>query len=739
MRKLLVPFCFALLASVWAIKSPTRVVSYESTQDKTEKENQRRQHFAKARRMLQEKNIPFDPDILLDSDWPQKLKPTLAGMPEMQNINVLSDKLRGVYVADTLFLPEKTTVTGDTVILARRLLFEGENAVIKGPHDVSLFVSETSGGLGVTLKQALGERRQLFVQASFTSASPLASLRPIRGGTLTIDVSGRGRADWLKQSRSKSIEFRPASFQDVDGADGRDGDPGVNGISGGSGNAGEVGDNGDCSGLPTAQNGKTGHNGGDGMNGDNGANGGNGDPGQNAGGIYAYFGDDTTYYYVYGSARGGDGGNGGAGGYGGQGGNGGHGGSGGNGAACTCENGGSGNGGKGGNGGKSGNGGNAGNGGNGGHGGTGGWVYVSYPSYATGSVSVDQAGGTGGRGALAGIDAPAGQPGVAGDGGPGSPATFCSPAGSDGDHGSGGSFGTFGMIGADGTDGGSGADGPQPQLDARCVPNPQGRGDCMTGECYSCYQAGGVYCSGDGGDCWTPLLVDVQGNGFDMTDAPHGVDFTAFTDSPVIRTAWTSANSDDSWLVLDRNNNGQIDNGTELFSGSAPQPSPPAGEIKNGFLALAEYDKPANGGNGDGVIDRNDSIFPTLRLWQDSNHNGISEPSELHSLAQMGLESISLDYRESRRTDRNGNNFRYRAKVTDSRHSHVGRWIYDVFPVADLADAPTSKPDESLSSATTDPGYDLLKGRLSFQSQTSSPLELLSSVAGRQLKGRSPQ
>jgi hypothetical protein len=232
--------------------------------------------------------------------------------------------------------------------------------------------------------------------------------------------------------------------------------------------------------------------------------------------------------------------------------------------------------------------------------------------------------------------------------------------------------------------------------DCKCVPTPMptpstggggvGVGDCSSGGNFP----GTGFQPIEGGaselperSCASPVLVDVSGDGFALTDAPGGVRFDLDADGAREGwLAWTVVGSDDAWLALDRDGDGLITSGRELFGNFTPQPDPPPGEERNGFLALAEFDRPHNGGNGDGLVDARDAVFARLRLWLDSSHDGVSQPQELHTLAALDVVRLHLDYKESRRADGHGNRFRYRAKVDDARGAKAGRWAWDVFLVA---------------------------------------------------------
>ena len=233
-----------------------------------------------------------------------------------------------------------------------------------------------------------------------------------------------------------------------------------------------------------------------------------------------------------------------------------------------------------------------------------------------------------------------------------------------------------------------------PSFDGSCPigSSPNGLGLCCFSPTVSCsltlasrcLRFGGDYdfdscsCSGCGTCSGSPIVVDIKGDGITLTNAANGVEFDLNGNGTLDHLSWTMANSDDAWLVLDRNHNGKIDNGGELFGNFTAQP---AADNKNGFLALAEFDKETNGGNQDGIVDNGDSIFSTLRLWQDMNHNGVAENSELHTLAQLNVAGFDLDFKDSKRVDEFGNEFRYRGKVRDSKGSSVARWAWDVFLV----------------------------------------------------------
>jgi hypothetical protein len=161
-----------------------------------------------------------------------------------------------------------------------------------------------------------------------------------------------------------------------------------------------------------------------------------------------------------------------------------------------------------------------------------------------------------------------------------------------------------------------------------------------------------------------------------LTDAANGVKFD-IAGTGAVQMGWTEQGADNAFLALP-GADGLVHNGKQLFGNFTPQP---ASDDPNGFAALAVYDQPANGGNGDGVIDSQDAVFALLRLWIDANHDGISQPEELHTLPSMGVVSISLNYKLSSRVDQYGNVFRFKAAVdpNDPNSTHVGRTAYDVF------------------------------------------------------------
>jgi hypothetical protein len=689
MKKCLFSFSIILLlVAQSAVFSETSVntKAIQSTRLPTrEHEDAKRRNFEPMRRLLVNKGVPFEPDALLDSKWPQKLASTFAAMPEMQETRFEQKSLSGVQLAATLYLPERVELEGDTIILAKKIVFEGNNVVIRGHYNLHIMPIESLGVIGTTLKEYKAKRKQQTLNKwQQEPAEELPADPPIMGGRITIDLHGDGYKEWLERNggekiarllqrtklRDKSAMIELQTIIDRSGGPGSMGMPGQDGnqpapadpLLGATGAPGVCGDTNTVNGHIGIEGGQGGDagpagKGGTGVRGDDGAfhsmrinagdnnfydirtNGGQGGPGGPAG-------------FAYAGARGGEGGPGGPG------------------VDCPCNQGGAGSGGQGGPGGIGGRGGKGGQGGKGGDGGNGQDIVLDIPcDYDVTRITTNTQGGGAGIGGTGTQAGSAGLPGQPGQGG--APASnFNCPSSTP----QRGVQGEFGFSRGPGAPADASEHGDNHGQTGRVFINQNCTAGCD--EFIACF--GGRMLDPTTCRCVnpSPIIVDIEGDGCDLTDNANGVMFDIDGNHEKEQLSWTAANSDDAFLALDQNANETIDDGQELFGNFTLQPRSPN---PNGFIALAKYDKPSRGGDGNGRIDIRDSIFTALRLWQDTNHNAVSEPNELHTLPSLGVYAMDLDYKESRRTDEHGNRFLYRAKVFDARGAHVGRWAWDVF------------------------------------------------------------
>ncbi|HOJ32022.1 MAG TPA: hypothetical protein PKY35_04225 [Candidatus Hydrogenedentes bacterium] len=136
-----------------------------------------------------------------------------------------------------------------------------------------------------------------------------------------------------------------------------------------------------------------------------------------------------------------------------------------------------------------------------------------------------------------------------------------------------------------------------------------------------------------------PITLDLNGNGIQLTSYKEGARFDITGTGTPVTTAFVTGG--DAFLAIDRNGNGKIDSGKELFGDQ--------NGAKNGFEELRKLDT-----NGDGRINAADREFDRLLLWKD-NGNGVTEPGELITLKEAGVKEIDLGYRNVNEVVAGGN------------------------------------------------------------------------------------
>jgi trimeric autotransporter adhesin len=155
----------------------------------------------------------------------------------------------------------------------------------------------------------------------------------------------------------------------------------------------------------------------------------------------------------------------------------------------------------------------------------------------------------------------------------------------------------------------------------------------------------------------SPIVVDLNKDGIDLGPAGRGVSFDVNADGYPELVQWVRPGGDEAFIALDRNRNGLVDDGSELFGVGTPLFE--GGKAANGFVGLAQYDQPTLGGNDDGVISRDDAIWPELSIWLDANADGIASRDEMRRPDALGLRSFGTIPKVRRYIDAAGNALPY--------------------------------------------------------------------------------
>lgn len=198
----------------------------------------------------------------------------------------------------------------------------------------------------------------------------------------------------------------------------------------------------------------------------------------------------------------------------------------------------------------------------------------------------------------------------------------------------------------------------------------------LTSAGYTC-PATGDGGTGDGGNpgcTWgacSPLVLDLNGDGIHTTDVetdPVAFDLTG--DGRLDLVGWTHPSTEEGLLYYDHNHNRVIDGGAELFGEVTMLPD--GRRAQNGFEALAAYDDPAHGGNGDGVISSADRVWGRIRLWVDRNHDGLMTNDENYSLGEVKVVQLDLGYEQAAGGEQ------YGLDVAGNYHFYSGSFVQQI-------------------------------------------------------------
>lgn len=173
----------------------------------------------------------------------------------------------------------------------------------------------------------------------------------------------------------------------------------------------------------------------------------------------------------------------------------------------------------------------------------------------------------------------------------------------------------------------------------------------------------------------TPIVLDLDGDGIETVGLDYLIYFDHDGNGFAEHTGWIG--SDDALLIWDRNGNGSIDSGAELFGDHTPISL--GGNAQNGFEALADLDS-----NQDGVINCVDPSWSKLALWRDVNSNAVSEAEELILLHEAAIEALPLSHSIDSHIDLNGNLHQERGSYIRTDQSSAE--MTDVWFAADHSD-----------------------------------------------------